>query len=234
MHRSLRTFDTRSCVVVVCRPAKRPHANTVQPDAAESASTNSSASMSDSSTSSSEMEVSGPSSDSNSSPDAPAEYHSSPMPASRSTPSPAGTDSADTDTAAFRQLYLDSFTDAFADELQARSHIAALPFLLHREASEAKPVYDCKCVRATRKLHINRLNFLLHQAADYGSCVLQIFREAESDKHIVPTDLVLDAINATADNIPLPLQRGWLQDVRANDSPGTRLFDVDQCEADWL
>lgn len=86
----------------------------------------------------------------------------------------------------------------------------------------------------TRMLHIDRIKVKLHQAANSRSCLLQIFREAESDKHIVPTDLVLDAINATANNIPLSLQRAWLQDVRADGSPGMPLMDVGEFEADWL
>lgn len=87
--------------------------------------------------------------------------------------------SMNADTIAFRKLYIESFTDAFADELQT-------------------------------------------------------FREADSGKHIVPTELVVEAINATADNIPLSQQRAWLLDARGDSGPNMPLMDVGKFEADWL
>lgn len=163
------------------RPSKRLHGDTLHTnaatiDSAADVNGSSDSSCQDNSSSMEACDRSNNSNSSSSSQDASAECDSSPMHGTRRSISPtADTVSADRDTGEFRQLYLNSFTDAFADELQA-------------------------------------------------------FREADSDKHTVPTDLVVDAINGTADNIPLSQQRAWLQDA----GPEMPLMGISEFEADWL
>jgi len=66
---------------------------------------------------------------------------------------------------------------------------------------------------------------------------LQAFREADSGKSVVQTDLVLHAINATADAFPAEQQRLCLQDAQLAQRSGNHVVvtaSSSDCCSDWL
>lgn len=68
--------------------------------------------------------------------------------------------------------------------------------------------------------------------------LLQVFREADSGKTVVHTDLVLHAINATADAFPSEQKRLFLQDSQQAVNPDGPVISltasVKDRSSDWL
>lgn len=76
-----------------------------------------------------------------------------------------------------------------------------------------------------------------HRAQCSYSLDTQAFREADSGKSVVQTDLVLHAINATADAFPAEQQRLCLQDAQLAQRSGNHVVvtaSSSDCCSDWL